>query len=158
MVWKAPSSSEPSPSGKAAPRPFGLGFLSTSMISEEREEYWKILMLLLLSLVGGDSRFRLAISTMLTSLLAHLGWARRMIRGGLAWSLVPASLVDEAFSCVAESFEMTFVAFAEIWVLDWIERRVMVWVSERAVSSNGILFGLVVVDVVRYFTSLSRAV
>jgi hypothetical protein len=37
-----------------------------------------------------------------------------------------------------ESFEMTFVALAEIWVLDWMERRVMVWVSERVVASKAI--------------------
>ena len=34
---------------------------------------------------------------------------------------------------------MTFVAFAEIWVLDWIERRVISWVSERVESSKAIL-------------------
>ena len=85
---------------------------------------------------GGDSRFRLAISTMLMSLLAHLDWARRMIRGGFV--LVSALLVAEESCCVAESFEMTFVAFAEIWVLDWMERRVMVWVSERVESSKAI--------------------
>jgi hypothetical protein len=57
-----------------------------------------------------------------------------MTRGGLVGS-----------SWVEESFEMTFVAFAEIWVLDWIERRVMVWVCERVVSSKAIF---VLVEVV----------
>ena len=75
--------------------------------------------------LSGDSRFRFAISTMLMSLLAHRDWARRMIRGGFAF--VSVSVLEESFSCVVgESFEMTFVAFAEIWVLDWMERRVMV--------------------------------
>lgn len=87
-----------------------------------------------LLVVGGDSRFRLAISTMLMSLLAHLDWARRTIRGGFA----VVSSADE--SCVAESFEMTFVAFAEIWVLDWMERRVISWVSERVESSKAIVW------------------
>jgi hypothetical protein len=58
-----------------------------------------------------------------------------MISGGFAVVLS----ADE--SCVAESFEMTFVAFAEIWVLDWIERRVISWVSERVESSKAILIG-----------------
>ena len=121
------------------------------MSSEEREEYWKILMGLLTVLVLFSallvdcSRLRLAISTMLMSLLAHLAWARRIIRGGgccffCCWLAV---VVVESFVVVGsdgENFEMMVVAFGEIWVLDWIERWVIEWVDERVVASKGILF------------------
>ena len=53
--------------------------------------------------------------------------------------------MEESFSCVVgESFDMTFVAFAEIWVLDWMERWMMVWVSERVASSKAIFLLMVV--------------
>lgn len=118
------------------------------MISEEREEYWKILMGTFLVPLVDSPRFRLAISTMLMSLLAHLDWARRMIKGG---GLMVAVVVEfSSFSlgsccCRSENFEMMVVAFGAIWVLDWIERRVISWVEERVVSSKGIFVFLVVV-------------
>lgn len=52
--------------------------------------------------------------------------------------LVEEGEEEELFS-EGESFEMMFVAFGAIWVFDWIERRVISWVSERAVSSKAML-------------------
>lgn len=149
MVWKASSSDScafsvvvvvaAAVAEELVPVTPALGFLSISTVSDERALYCQ-------TPIPLACKSRLAISTMLMSLLAHLDWAWRITRGGLAGGVgVVAVIVGvlrssgvEVLLVPVESLDITAVAREEIWVLDWIWRWVGVWVWARDFESKAI--------------------